>query len=100
MTVAVIFLSTRTDRDAEPYAVMAAEMEALAARQDGYEGIDSVRDTSGRGISVSYWRDERAARAWKQVAAHREAQRLGNERWYREYRVIVAEVTRQYAGPQ
>ncbi len=101
MTVAVIFTSTRTPEDEAAYAAMAAEMERLAAAQDGYLGIDSVRDPgSGEGITVSYWRDEQAARAWKQVAEHLDAQRLGRERWYAQYRVVVAEVTREYRGPQ
>jgi heme-degrading monooxygenase HmoA len=57
-----------------------------------------VRGTDGRGITVSYWRDDDCARAWKQVARHLEAQRLGRERWYGQYRVVVAEVIREYAS--
>lgn len=101
MTVAVIFTSTRTAADEAAYEAMAADMDRLAAAQDGYLGIDSVRDPrSGEGITVSYWRDEQCARAWKQVAEHLQAQRLGRERWYVQYHVVVAEVTREYAGPQ
>jgi heme-degrading monooxygenase HmoA len=100
VTVAVIFISTRTAEDESAYSQMELEMEALAAQQPGYLGIDSVRDAAGDGITVSYWTDERSARAWKQVAAHREAQRLGGERWYSSYRVIVADVIREYSGPQ
>jgi hypothetical protein len=35
--------------------------------------------------------------AWKQVAGHLGAQRLGRERWYREYTTRVATVTRSYS---
>lgn len=100
MTVAVIFISTRTAEDDAGYAAMASAMEDLASRQPGYLGIDSVRDEAGEGITVSYWSDEDSARAWKQVAEHLEGQRLGRERWHSGYRVIVAEVTREYSGPQ
>ena len=100
MTVAVIFISSRTAADEIGYSTMAAAMQELAARQPGYLGIDSVRDASGEGITVSYWTDESSARAWKQVAAHLEAQRIGRRTWYSQYRVIVAEVTREYSGPQ
>ena len=100
MTVAVIFSSTRTTEDTGAYEAMSAEMDRLAAEQDGYVGIESVRDpVTRRGITVSYWRDEQAARAWKQVAEHREAQRLGRERWYARYHVVVADVIREYRGP-
>ena len=91
---AVIFTSTRTDGD-HGYAAMAAEMERLAAVQPGYLGIESARDDQ-LGITVSYWRDEAAAKAWKGVAAHHVAQRRGRERWYTDYRVRIASVDRQY----
>lgn len=98
--VAVIFTSVRTAADDAGYAAMAEHMAALVERQPGYLGMESVRDsTTGRGITVSYWRDEAAAQAWKQVAAHVEAQHLGRHRWYSEYDVVVAEVTRGYASP-
>ncbi len=96
MTVAVIFSSTRTPGHDAEYSAMAAEMEELAAQQPGYMGLESVRAPDGRGITVSYWRDDGCARAWKQVARHLEAQRLGAQKWYSQYRVVVAEVTRQY----
>jgi heme-degrading monooxygenase HmoA len=73
-------------------------MAALATRQDGFLGMTSARDPHTRhGITVSYWRDDECARAWKQVAAHVEAQRHGRERWYTEYEVVVAEVRRSYS---
>jgi heme-degrading monooxygenase HmoA len=93
--IAVIFSSTRTPGD-NGYAVMAATMDELAAQQPGYLGVEAARE--GIGITVSYWRDEESARAWKQVAAHLVAQRRGRDVWYRDYRVRVATVTRDY-GP-
>jgi heme-degrading monooxygenase HmoA len=36
---------------------------------------------------------------WKQVAEHLEAQRLGRERWYESYDVVVATVDRSYRFP-
>ena len=93
---AVVFTSTRTAGD-NGYGAMADAMGELAAQQPGYLGIESVRDGSGIGITVSYWRDESAARAWKDVAAHRIAQSRGRERWYEDYRVRIATVHRDYA---
>jgi heme-degrading monooxygenase HmoA len=93
--VAVVFTSLRTEGD-HGYAAMTARMEQLAAEQPGYLGIESARDEVG--ITVSYWVDEDAARAWKQVAAHLVAQRRGREAWYADYRVRVAVVHRDY-GP-
>jgi heme-degrading monooxygenase HmoA len=94
--VAVIFTSLRTDGD-NGYAAMSARMEALAAEQPGYLGIESARDRLG--ITVSYWADEASAQAWKQVAAHVVAQQRGRDAWYADYRVRVAVVQRDY-GPR
>jgi heme-degrading monooxygenase HmoA len=92
---AVIFTSTRTDGD-HGYAAMSRAMGRLAAEQPGYLGIESARETVG--ITVSYWRDDQSAAAWKQVAAHLVAQQRGHDSWYRNYRVRVASVHRDY-GP-
>jgi heme-degrading monooxygenase HmoA len=92
--VAVIFTSTRTEGD-RGYAAMADAMDALAAEQPGFLGLESARE--GVGITVSYWKDHEAARAWKQVAAHLVAQRRGREVWYTDYRVRVATVERDYS---
>lgn len=94
--VAVLFTSLRTDADDAGYDAMATEMERLGAQQPGYLGIESARGAGGLGITISYWRDAAAARAWKAVAEHLGAQTLGRERWYRAYRVRVAEVVREY----
>ena len=90
---AVIFTSVRTEGD-NGYGAMAEAMNELAAQQPGYLGMEAARD--GLGITVAYFRDEASARAWKNVADHREAQRLGREQWYAGYRLRIATVTRDY----
>lgn len=96
---AVIFASLHTD-DVAGYGAMADTMEALAARQPGYLGHDSARSPGSVGITVSYWIDEAALVAWKAVAEHALAQKLGKDRWYRHYTLRVARVERQYQGPE
>lgn len=93
---AVIFTSVRTDADHAAYAEMAARMDALAAEQPGYLGMESAREAVG--ITVSYWRDLDSIAAWKRQTDHLMAQRLGRERWYREYRVRIAKVEREYGA--
>jgi heme-degrading monooxygenase HmoA len=100
--VAVIFTSMHgavTEEAVHEYEAMAARMGELAQQQPGYLGIESARGSDGLGVTVSYWSDEAAARAWKQVAEHREAQRRGNAEWYAAWRTRVATVTRvQHSG--
>ena len=90
---AVIFTSIRTEID-NGYAAEAEAMDRLAAGQPGFLGVESARE--GIGITVSYWESPEAARAWKQVTEHRLAQKRGRDEWYREYRVRIATVEREY----
>lgn len=91
---AVIFTSIRTDADAEGYGEMSAAMDRLAAEQPGYLGMEAAREEIG--ITVSYWRDLDAIRAWKRQVDHLDAQRRGRARWYSHYRVRIAKVERHY----
>lgn len=93
---AVIFTSVRTEGDSG-YAQMSARMADLAAQQPGFLGVEAARD--GLGITVSYWIDDTAAAAWKQVAEHLIAQGRGRAVWYADYQVRVATVMRSY-GPE
>lgn len=93
---AVIFSSRRTGADAERYARTADAMVALAARQPGFLGIESVRDAEGVGITVSYWTSEAAIAAWKREAAHVAAQRAGHDSFYADFVARVARVERAY----
>lgn len=94
---AVVFSNLRTEGD-NGYGVMAARMQELARQQPGFLGYESARDEKGFGITVSYWADDDAARAWKQVHEHAIAQDRGREVWYADYQVRVATVQRAY-GP-
>lgn len=94
---AVIFMSNRNGTDPAGYAAAAAAMQALAATQPGYRGIDSVRDEAGLGITISYWADDAAAIAWRDNAEHTAIREQGRARWYDSYEVIVTRVERNYA---
>ena len=91
---AVIFTSLRTAMD-EGYSEMAERMVQLASNQPGFLGIESVRE-GAVGITVSYWASEEAVVLWKDNLEHRDAQASGRSGWYRQYRVRVAKVERDY----
>lgn len=90
---AVIFTNQRTETD-DGYGVMADRMVELAAEQPGFLGVESVRD--GLGITVSYWESLEAIKHWKQNAEHKEAQRLGHEKWYASFKLRIAKVELDY----
>ncbi len=94
--VLVVFVSRRRDVDPDGYAAAADAMEALAARQPGYRGVDSVRGADGVGITLSWWADEASAAAWRDDPTHAAIRDRGRADWYDAYAVAVADVTRSY----
>ncbi|MFD1743982.1 antibiotic biosynthesis monooxygenase family protein [Rhizobium helianthi] len=92
----VVCFSSRRKSGDDGYSAMANAMVELAQKQPGFLGIESVRGDDGFGITNSFWTDEASIKAWKAVVSHQAAQRLGRERWYEDYRVIVAKVERAY----
>jgi heme-degrading monooxygenase HmoA len=93
MYYAVIFTSTRTEVEAG-YAEMAIKMVELAKAQPGYIGTESAR--SEIGITVSYWESLEAIKNWKANMEHLEAQEKGKTIWYKNYKVRIAKVEREY----
>jgi heme-degrading monooxygenase HmoA len=95
---AVIFTSTRTAVD-DGYGAVSDRMVELASRQPGFLGVESVRDASGVGITVSYWSSLEAIAAWKANGEHRLAQASGRKKWYGQFEARIARVERGYRFP-
>lgn len=93
---AVIFSSVRTAQDDQGYGSAADRMMQLAGDQPGYLGVDSVRDATGVGITVSYWSSEAAIAAWRRHAEHTIVREQGRKSWYQAYELRVAKVERAY----
>lgn len=89
---AVIFTSVRTDVD-NGYGETASRMLELAESMDGFLGADSAREEVG--ITVSYWRDLDAIKAWRQHPEHVEAQRRGRQEWYESFTTRLCRVERE-----
>jgi heme-degrading monooxygenase HmoA len=94
--VAVIFSTRLTGEDPAGYAAAAAAMERAAAARPGYRGIVSSRAPDGTGLTVSYWADDAAARAWRDDPDHARIRESGRALWYARYELVVAQVTRDY----
>ena len=95
-SVSVIFIAQRTAYDDAGNAAAATAMVELAAMQAGYLGMDSVRDATGLGITVSYWESDVHAQGWRHQPDHAAIRDAGRDRWYSSYSLHVAEVTRSY----
>ena len=94
--IAVIFTS-RLKNPAPGYAEEARRMVALAAECPGFLGMESWRDETGRGVTISWWESREAIAHWKQHPEHRAAQARAAD-WYEEWQIAICELKAQKAG--
>lgn len=93
----VVFTSQHS-HDLENYSAVANKLEEIASSQPGFLGIESVRDASGFGITISYWESLEYIARWKNDAIHLLAQDLGKTKWYRRFIVRIAKIERAYGS--
>lgn len=94
----VIFRARIKALDAD-YIETAALLRDLALRDYGCLEFKSVTERAEE-ITLSYWSDLAAIKAWKGQAEHLLAQNRGQARWYESYRVEIAEISRAYEWPK
>jgi heme-degrading monooxygenase HmoA len=65
---------------------------------DGFVSIERFESLAepGKLLSLSFWRDEAAVAAWRTLPAHRGAQEAGRGGVFRDYRLRIAGVVRDY----
>ena len=95
---AVIFeVEAEPDR-VQDYLDIAARLRPELEKIDGFISIERFRSLSHEGkiLSLSFWRDEEAIARWRQQEEHQAAQRAGRDKIFRDYRIRVAAVMRDY----
>ena len=96
--IAVIFEVWPADGRKQTYLDIAAKLKPELEQIDGFLSIErfqSLADDS-KILSLSFWRDEAAVKAWRNVEHHRQAQQSGRAGVFRDYRLRVASVMRDY----
>jgi heme-degrading monooxygenase HmoA len=96
--IAVIFEVWPADGRRDEYLDIAAGLRPILAQIDGFISVERFESLTepGKLLSLSFWRDEQAVQAWRQVAEHRIAQAKGRGGVFRDYRLRVAAVDRDY----
>ena len=82
-----------------PHPELVTQRLLVMERIDGFLSIErfqSLMDET-KLLSLSFWRDEAAVAAWRNVEHHRSAQKAGRNGVLRDYRLRVAHVLRDYA---
>jgi heme-degrading monooxygenase HmoA len=97
--IAVIFEAVPRDGRRDAYFDTAAALKPLLEAIDGFVSVERFESLAqpGKILSLSFWRDEDAVRAWREAEAHRAAQRAGRATIFAHYRLRVAQVLRDYA---
>lgn len=85
-------------RDGRRYLDLAAELRPLLDGIDGFLSIERFESLSEKGkiLSLSFWRDEEAVKAWRNTPEHRAAQAAGRGGVFADYRLRIAAVVRDY----
>jgi heme-degrading monooxygenase HmoA len=95
---AVIFEVEPEPERRNEYLDLAAELRPELEKIDGFVSIERFQSLRNEGkiLSLSIWRDEEAVRRWRSHQQHREAQLAGRAGIFRDYRLRVAAIVRDY----
>ncbi|MCO5057166.1 MAG: antibiotic biosynthesis monooxygenase [Rhizobiaceae bacterium] len=96
--IAVIFEVEPADGKRGAYLGIAADLKPLLDGIDGFISVERFQSlaNSQRVLSLSFWRDEEAIRAWRNTEEHRQAQKAGRGGVFAGYRLRIAQVIRDY----
>ncbi len=97
MIVVIFELEPHADRVTD-YFALATRLKDEVEKIDGFISIDRFESVNqpGKFVSLSFWRDEKAIEDWRNIEAHRYAQREGRNGIFSQYRLRIAEVKRDY----
>ena len=96
--IAVIFEVWPHPDHRDEYLSTAAALKPIYSKIDGFISVERFESLTepGKILSLSVWRDEKAVEAWRQVEAHRKAQAKGRSKLFKDYRLRIAAVIRDY----
>ena len=97
MHIVIFKVTPKTDRYDE-YLSIAASLKSELEKIDGFISVERFSSLSNEGkiLSLSTWRDEAAVIAWRENTKHAAAQSRGRHNVFADYRLRVAQVTRDY----
>lgn len=96
--IAVIFEAWVPGKAQAEYLDLAAELRPLLGDLDGFISIERFQSLTdpGKVLSLSFWRDEAAVAAWRNLPEHRRVQAAGRDHVFADYHLRIAAVTRDY----
>jgi heme-degrading monooxygenase HmoA len=96
--IAVIFEAWPEGGRVDEYLDLAAGLRPMLDAMDGFISIERFQSLTepGKILSLSFWRDEESIENWRRIESHREAQSRGRAGIFKDYRLRIAGVIRDY----
>ena len=96
--IAVIFESWLEPGKMQRYLDIGAALESHLKDLDGFISIERFQSVKNpeKLVALSFWRDEAAVDAWRRRPVHRSIQSASRDQVFRDYRLRVATVIRDY----
>ena len=96
--IAIIFEVTPNEGMADDYLKIAGEMRGFVERIDGFISVERFQSLTNpdKLLSISFFESEPAVEECRQLATYRSAQNTGRKTLFRDYRLRVLQVLRDY----
>lgn len=96
--IAIIFEVTPHDGKKDEYLTIAGSMRSLVEQVDGFISVERFQSLTNpeKLLSISFFENEAAVNEWRQLTEHRAAQTEGRDRIFKDYRIRVLSVIRDY----
>ena len=96
--IAVIFEVWPAEGETDRYLDLAAALRPTLEGMDGFISVERFRSITDpeKLLSLSFWRDEEAVRAWRNSTQHRATQARGRAGVFKDYHLRIASVVRDY----
>ena len=97
--VTVIFEVIPKEEGRTEYLAIAAKLREHLADMPGFISIERFQSLTdpGKVLSLSFWEDEASVTRWRNLEEHRTAQSKGRGSLFRDYRIRVGRITRDYS---
>jgi len=102
--IAVMFEVELNSEGAETYFELAHKLKDALICMPGFISIERFQNLTetdegkpAKILSLSFWQDEASIKHWRNQFAHTQAQMLGRQHLFLDYRIRVANVLRDYS---
>ncbi|MEL6574073.1 MAG: antibiotic biosynthesis monooxygenase [Pseudomonadota bacterium] len=96
--IVMVFEFVVEAHEMDDYMRTSTELREHLSGIEGFVSIERFESATkpGRFVAIGYFKNEDAVTQWRNLPEHRRAQALGRSRFFKSYRLVMADVTRDY----